>query len=820
MAVQIPETEQKNTNSKQASATDTIRVSVRTLVEFILRNGDIDSRAGRLETDSMQEGSRLHRKIQKSMDASYRSEVPLTTAKLLETEDDSFTLVVEGRADGIVTREDGTFLIDEIKCTYGDIHKIKEPIPVHLAQAECYAYMLAEREGILSEDEKTMEIQLTYCNIESEEVKRLTEKMSIPQIREFFENLVFQYKKWAVMERKWALIRNESIRSLAFPYPYREGQKDFVTSVYRTILREKTLFAMAPTGVGKTLSVVFPAVKAMGEGLAEKIFYLTAKTILRTVAEESFAILSERGLKMKTVTITAKEKVCILEKPECNPFACERAKGHFDRVNEALYDLLTNCECMTREVILSYAEKYEVCPFEFCLDLTLWADAVICDYNYVFDPQASLKRFFAGEQKQNFLFLVDEAHNLPERAREMYSATIVKEDFLRCKKLLQKSEPVLVKKLEACNREMLELKHRCENFTQEEEFSHLVLCLERFLSVAEDYLKAENNNPTEREALLELYFQARSFCDIYEFAGEDYRFYTTYREDGAFYARVQCMQPSRALNECLKKGRSAVFFSATLLPVNYYRNEITGNDEDYAIYVPSPFSAANRKVLIADDVIFRYSDRTKEMYDRAADYLLRFVRVKTGNYLFFFSSYKMLSEVEASFSEKRKEEDGIEVLCQKNNMSEAEKEEFLSRFTDKPTHTTVGFCVLGGIFGEGIDLKGERLIGAAVVGTGLPMVCEERELFKRYYEETCENGFESAYLYPGMNKVLQAAGRVIRTALDRGVILMLDSRFTKNSYQTLFPREWADVGKVRLDDVTRKLSEFWENKASEESDIR
>lgn len=816
MAVQIPETEQKNTNSKQASATDTIRVSVRTLVEFILRNGDIDSRAGRFETDSMQEGSRLHRKIQKSMDSAYRSEVPLCTAKLLDTEDDSFTLIVEGRADGIVTREDGTFLIDEIKCTYGDIHKINEPIPVHLAQARCYAYMLAEREDLLSQEEKTFGIQLTYCNIESEEVKHLTEELSIAKIREFFENLVLQYKKWAVMERKWALLRNESVKQLAFPYPYREGQKGFVTSVYRTILREKTLFAMAPTGVGKTLSVVFPAVKAMGEGLAEKIFYLTAKTILRTVAEESFAILSEHGLKMKTVTITAKEKVCVLEKPECNPFACPRAKGHFDRVNDALYDMLTGCESMTREVILSYAEKYEVCPFEFCLDLTLWADAVICDYNYVFDPQASLKRFFAGEQKQNYLFLVDEAHNLPERAREMYSATIVKEDFLRCKKLLQKSEPALAKKLEACNREMLELKHRCENFTQEEEFSHLVLCLERFLSVAEDYLKAENNNPTEREALLELYFQARSFCDMYEFAGEDYRFYTTYREDGSFYARVQCMQPSRALNECLKKGKSAVFFSATLLPVNYYRNEITGNEEDYAIYIPSPFPAKNRKVFIGDDVIFRYSDRTREMYGKAAEYLFSFAGAKTGNYLFFFSSYKMLGEIWTAFSEKCGENGEITAVCQKNNMTEAEKEEFLNRFKDNPTHTTVGFCVLGGIFGEGIDLKGERLIGAAIVGTGLPLVCEERELFKRYYEDTCENGFESAYLYPGMNKVLQAAGRVIRTANDRGVVLLLDSRFTKSGYRALFPREWSDVEKVKLNDVSQKLSDFWKNPDNKE----
>ncbi|MCQ2386783.1 MAG: DEAD/DEAH box helicase family protein, partial [Clostridia bacterium] len=327
--------------------------------------------------------------------------------------------------------------------------------------------------------------------IEREDRKRFTDELNGKEISEWFERLVAAYRKWAVWERKWTKLRNETIRSLPFPYPYRDGQKEFAAGVYRTIIREKKLFAMAPTGVGKTLSTVFPAVKAMGEGQAEKLFYLTAKTMLRTVAEETFALLIKNGLKLKSVTITAKEKVCALEKPECNPFACPRAKGHFDRVNDALYEMLTNEETSTRERIMEYAEKYNVCPFEFCLDLTLWADAVICDYNYVFDPNVALKRFFAADQKRDFVFLIDEAHNLPERAREMYSATVVKEDFLRAKKLLGTRQPKLCKRLDACNKAMLELKRRCDGFAVEPEFLVLNLSLNRFLTEAEEYLKDE-----------------------------------------------------------------------------------------------------------------------------------------------------------------------------------------------------------------------------------------------------------------------------------------------------------------------------------------
>lgn len=792
---------------------DKIKVSVRTLVEFIMRSGDLESGSGRMDADAMQAGSRLHRKIQKSMGSNYTAEVPLSIELPLEDGEESFLLVVEGRADGVIRKQDDSFVIDEIKCMYRDVMAIEKPEQVHLAQARCYAYMLGVKEG----KSGVFHIQLTYCNIETENIKYFKEELSGEELTAWFDALIKEYAKWAAWERRWKKLRNASAKELQFPFSYREGQKDFTAGVYRSILREKKLFAMAPTGVGKTISTVFPSVKAVGESLTEKLFYLTAKTIVRTVAEETFSLLSERGLMFKTVTITAKEKICVLDKPECNPFTCPRAKGHFDRVNDALFDMLTNEKNITRELIEAYAEKHMVCPFEFCLDLTLWADAVICDYNYVFDPTASLKRFFAGEGKNNYVFLIDEAHNLPERAREMYSATLWKEEFLNVKRQLGKHMPKLTRRLEACNKEMLRLKRECDSFTEHTEFGTLALLLTRFLTDCEEYLKDEKRPGNERDAVLNLYFEARHFLAMYDFSDTDYRFYTSYGEDGSFYARVQCMQPARALGEQLKKGRSAVFFSATLLPVRYYMEELSGTEEDYAIYVPSPFRKEQRLVMVGCDVNFRYANRGRKMYEKAADYIIKFAEAKKGNYFVFFSSYRMLQDVAAVLEEEtsRDSQKGKIILHhQKTNMTETEREAFLAEFTENTEETHIGLCVLGGIFGEGIDLKGERLIGAVIVGTGLPLVCDERELFRRYYDEKKEEGvgyggFSSAYLYPGMNKVQQAAGRVIRTMEDKGAVLLLDDRFAGNQYASLFPKEWYPYETVTLSTMEGYLEKFW-----------
>ena len=774
----------------------TITISVRNLVEFVLRSGDLDNRrTSQADRDAMQAGSRIHRKIQKQMGAGYQAEVKLSC----QIEEEGFIFRVEGRADGILTEPSGV-TIDEIKGVYRSLVHMEGPEPVHLAQAMCYAYFYSKQVELPS-----ISVQVTYCNIETEEIRRFREEHSYEELEQWFSGLLHEYVKWARYLYHHGLRRDESIRELPFPYEYREGQKELAVAVYRSIARGKNLYIQAPTGIGKTLSVVYPALKAVGEGLGEKIFYLTAKTITRTVAEETFSILRERGLYFTSVTVTAKEKLCVLEKPDCNPDACPRAKGHFDRVNDAVYEIIHREREITREVILRYAGEYQVCPFEFCLDITNWCDGVICDYNYVFDPNVRLKRYFADGAKGNHLFLIDEAHNLVSRAREMYSAALIKEDVLAAKRLIKDRNRKLTRAMDRVNKLLLEMKRECDGYGLLESVAPLAQVLAGMQGELEEFLE-ENPVFEDRESLLEFYFQVRDFLMVYELTDERYRMYSELREDGTFMVRLFCVNPAGNLSACLEQGRSAVFFSATLLPVNYYKELFTGNTEEYAVYANSPFDRKNRLLLVASDVSSKYTRRTRREYERVAEYIRRIAGGRAGNYMVFLPSYQYLERIREVFEELGT---GFDWAVQKSRMNEREREEFLEQFETERKRPFVALCVMGGVFSEGIDLKEERLIGAIIVGTGLPQVNTEQEILKQYFDGTGKRGFDFAYQYPGMNKVLQAAGRVIRTAQDRGVIALLDERFLYEGCRSLFPREWADFQVVNLGSVEGEVGRFW-----------
>lgn len=778
-----------------------IRISVRALVEFILREGDLDNRTtGRTELLAMQAGGRLHRKIQRRMGAGYAAEVPLKIKVPME----DLACLVEGRADGIFT-EDGTVYIDELKGVYRDLKLIEKPVGVHLAQALCYAYIYG-----VQHDLEQMGVQMTYGNLETEELKYFRETRSRKELEEWFTGLMKEYEKWARFQYEWKAVRKESIRPLEFPFPYREGQRELAAGVYRTIARKKRLFIQAPTGVGKTISTVFPAVKAVGEGLGDRIFYLTAKTVTRTVAEEAFRILRRNGLHMKTVTLTAKEKLCICEEAQCNPDDCPYAKGHFDRINTAVYELLTEGpDELGREALLAQAHKHRVCPFELSLDTASWTDAVICDYNYVFDPNVRLKRFFAEGIKGEYLFLIDEAHNLVERGREMFSASLCKEDFLELKRKLKGRYKKAERCLERCNKYLLGLKKECETWQLHEDVGAFVLQL-LSLSTELDRIREEGTGgPELQKDVLDFWFQVRDFLNTADRLDENYVIYSEIGEDGRFRLKLYCVETAKNLRECLDKGNAAVFFSATLLPMAYYKH-LLGDENDYAVYARSPFSADRRLLLLGKDVSSRYTRRNQREYERIAAWLDVMAEGKKGNYLAFFPSYRMMLDVFDIFEEQYS--GSVECVLQKSGMNEEEREAFLGRFEEDTGQekSLLGFCVLGGIFSEGIDLKREALIGAAVVGTGLPLVCHEREILRGYYEEKGRDGFAYAYRFPGMNKVLQAAGRVIRTDEDRGVILLLDDRFQGSDYRRLFPLEWESCQACRLRDAGKKIGEFWE----------
>lgn len=796
--------EKNREEGKSGVEREVIRISVRNLVEFILRSGDLDSRRGGFaDREAMNKGSRLHRKIQRQMGGAYQAEVALACEK----EYQEFSIRVEGRADGIITDQKGA-MIDEIKGVYRDVHRLETPVEVHLAQAKCYALIYGEQKEL---DE--IRVQMTYCNLETEEIRRFESLYTVSELREWFDWLMDAYYRWARWQHQWKQKRNASMQGLEFPFPYREGQREVVSGVYRTILRKKQLFIQAPTGLGKTMATVFPAVRSMGEGLSEKVFYLTAKTITRTVAWEAFGLLRENGLACKVLVLTAKDKMCVCEEVDCNPASCPRARGHFDRVNDAVFELLNAGDGYDRETILAQSEKYQVCPYEMSLDVATWVDAVICDYNYVFDPDVHLRRFFAEGNRGDYVFLIDEAHNLVERGREMYSAVLYKEDFLEIRRLVKPYRKKLARQLEKCNQQMLQWKRECETYQILDSLGSLGISLMNVMGELELFLE-EAEEGELRSTVLDFYFQVRSFLNIYDLVDENYVLYTQHDEDNRFMVKLYCVNPAANLQKCVDKGISAIYFSATLLPVTYYRTLLSGRQDDYAIYARTPFSQDQRIVLLGRDVSSRYTRRGPEEYGKICQYIFQAVQAHSGNYMVFFPSYRMMEDVCRIYRELFGEEQRI--LVQTPSMNERQREEFLEAFEQESGKGLLGFCVMGGIFSEGIDLTGEKLVGAMVVGTGLPQISYEREILKRFYDEKGVSGFDYAYRFPGMNKVLQSAGRVIRTSRDRGMILLLDERFCSPDYRNLFPREWEDYQICTRETAGEKLCRFWEKVGQQE----
>lgn len=842
-----------------------LHTSVRNLVEFILRGGDIDNRSGRMITDAMMEGSKIHRKIQRSMGEDYQAEVPLA----LTIQAEEYMLVIEGRADGIAYGEfpnqnsekeayaQDTFLdrtdkseemvyIDEIKGVYRNVATMEAPVYVHKAQAMCYAYIYALQNHL-----DQIGVQMTYCNLDTEDVKLFQEVFAWDTLADWFGNLIAEYRKWADWQIMWRRKRQESIQNLEFPYPYREGQRKLVGDVYRTIRRGKNLFIQAPTGVGKTISTIFPAVKAVGEELADRIFYLTAKTITATVAKETFGLLREQGYQAKIIQLTAKEKLCLCGntaieqeaadqdnpypdfpqiKLECNPQNCPYAKGHFDRVNDAVFELLQASDLFTREEILAQARKHRVCPFELSLDVATWCDNILCDYNYVFDPNVYLKRFFQDSSKEKYLFLVDEAHNLVDRSREMYSATLYKEDILAVKKIMKPHNQAIARTLDKCNKAMLDFKRECENYSVCESVGVLTFYLMRLVSQMEEFFEKPREFP-DKKTVLDFYFELRNFVNIYDLVDENYVIYDEMQEDGRFMIKLFCVDPSKNLQKCIDKSVSTIFFSATLLPINYYKRLLSTKEDNYAIYAQSTFDETQRLLAFGRDVSTKYTRRGPAEYEKIARYIRAAIRSKKGNYMVFFPSYKMMQDVYDVFVRVERESDtrngvavsdepniaeeslkeSLTIIMQHSNMNEAEREEFLQAFEQEDGGTLVAFCVMGGIFGEGIDLKNDRLIGAVIVGTGLPQISNEREILKQYYDKQGLSGFDYAFRYPGINKVLQAAGRVIRTQEDRGIIVLLDERFLQSDYNALYPREWKNRIVGNVETVDAEICKFWEN---------
>ena len=778
----------------------TSRISVGALAQSVLCSGDLSS--GFLGSTRPGDGIVAHRNIQNSREGEYSRELSVS----FSTEIQDFVLEVNGRIDGVITLHDRV-IVEEIKTTHQDLdHFEKVDNPLHWGQLKIYAHIYLVQEGL---DE--IEAQLTYYQLDSGSIKEIRRRFTRNDLEGFFQKACERYIEQVASFEAWCSLRNESIQKLAFPYAeYRPGQRKMATAAYRSIQDSSQLIIQGATGIGKTMAVLFPAIKAIGEGLAEKIFYLTARTTGRTIAEKSLDVLRGKGLRLRSVTLTAKDKVCFRPDAACSPEECEFARGYYDRFETSLDEFLKQ-DAFTREVIENTAKQYRLCPFESSLDLSLWADCIICDYNYVFDPKVYLRRFFL-EKGGDYVFLVDEAHNLVDRARDMFSAEIEKKMLLEKRRPLKEDLPEIHKSAGKINSWLLGASKRCIEtggfLAEKEQPSNLYPLLENFLTITDRWLSL-NIKKSYREGLSDLYFSIKDFMRISEQYDESYT--TMLVKIGKnFRVKLFCMDPSTHLERVLKRCKTAVFFSATMTPAHYFIKILCCDESTHNLVNYSPFPSENLCILLANRISTFYRQRGKTKTD-VTQMINAVVKQKQGNYLIFFPSYEYMNMVHDLFKEKNPE---MKTIIQTFGLKEDERDRFLQTFTHENRETLVGFVVMGGIFGEGIDLLGDRLSGAVIVGVGLPAISPERELIRDYFTNKSQAGFEYAYVYPGMNRVLQAAGRVIRSENDRGVVLLIDQRFSNFQYKTLFPEEWHPFPVQNETGLTNILEEFWNKQPS------
>ena len=777
-----------------------LTIAVRDIVAHGLRTGDLTFEF--LTSARPVDAIRIHQIIQQSRPENYTAEVAVSHQ--IETE--LFTLTIGGRIDGVYSEPDRV-VIEEIKTTTRSLeYYLNNKDPLHWGQVKCYAYIYA-REHKLS----VIATQLTYYQLETGEMRKFEQQFTSIELESFFQDLVTGYLQWAQTLVNWERLRDESIRKLQFPFGhYRPGQREMAVGVYRTVKNGGQLLAQAATGIGKTMAVIFPTVKAMAEGLNAKIFYLTARTTGRIAAEKALDELRKKQLKLKSLTITAKDKICFKPENACDPEECEFACGYFDRLNEALKDMFRQ-DAFTRQAVEAVARSHQVCPFEFSLELSYWADCIICDYNYAFDPRVFLRRFFQ-EKNNDYTLLIDEAHNLVDRSREMFSAEIFKQPVLDLRPAIRTELPRAYKILGKINSWLVKERKKCEEHGlgrhTKQPPDELFPMLSGFLGTAERWLSLNIKAPF-REELLDLFFAVSGFMRVAEKYDESYATcYEKIKKD--LKLKLFCIDPSIQLENALKRCRAAIFFSATMTPMSYFK-KILGCHEDAAgLIISSPFPGKNLTLFVSDRISTFYRDRKKTSL-QVSQAIYTLINQKKGNYLIFFPSYEYMMMVFESFKSHCPDS---EIMLQTPGMSESERDEFLNRYRRASPMSLVGFAVMGGIFGEGIDLVGERLSGAVVVGVGLPGISLEKELIRDYFAHSHNAGFEYAYQYPGINRVFQAAGRVIRTEKDRGVVLLIDQRYATHRYRSLFPVEWEPIRVRDQEQFTEKLQKFWSQESN------
>lgn len=776
----------------------TVHISAKEIAELLYGSGNITS--DRIMMARAEEGIQIHQFWQSQYTDNDQKEVVVAA----EYRADDFLIDISGRIDGITIR-DGLMVLEEIKSTRMDLALIDETTtPAHLAQAKLYAYMYCFANNI-----SKIIVRLTYISVDDHEVKMIDKSLTFKTLERYFIKTMTAYLDWIKAIDQHEESRMKSILGLSFPFSeYRANQRDLMGHVYRSIMDKDILYAIAPTGIGKTIAVLFSSLKTINVP-RQKIFYLTAKNDGKRVAIDTVDLLEKNGLVAKTCEITAKDSMCLLKERDCDPEVCKYAKGYYNRIYKAIDDVFRNESLLTKEKIIAYGKHHRVCPFELSLDISNYCDIIIADYNYAFDPRAHLIRYFEDTTYEPIL-LVDEAHNLVSRSREMYSATLTNETFQTLLALTKGMKPSPKSEINRIldfysevDLELLEV-----DFIRKDDFNPMLLLQLKKLIRKFDQAFLDNSKFPNKNLVTPLYYELYQFVKISEYYNEQF-VYLLEKEGAKTSVSIKCLNAAEFILDTAKnRSRSAVFFSATLDPIHYYKTLLTqGKGKD--IKMLSSFPQENLFLIAIDDVSTRYNDRDNSI-DKIVDSIEILCQGKKGNYIVFFPSYVYLNRVLDNLDLDPSE---YEMIIQKREMSLRDRRETIDLFRTASEKTQIGFFVMGGVFGESIDLIGDQLSGVLIVGVGLPMIAPFNNVLKSHFDEEFSSGFDFAYTYPGLNKVIQAVGRVIRSETDRGVAILLDDRFTTRRYLSLFPKEWSHLEIINTKhELEKKINAFWRQK--------
>lgn len=825
-------------------ALSTLKLSVRDLASYAYRHGGLGKTSSFVETDD--NPNRLHQQyikasMKRNPEMAHYPEYYLKTGYEISP----VRFEIQGRADLISVSDNGDIDVLEIKTIIDGKGTLPDKADiVHCAQARIYGYIFCLKTDSF---ESAISVTIRYVLAPDHRIRDFTEHVDFDFLKKFFMESCVRLLDFTKSLNSYRKLRDITLKDLKFPYPsLRKGQKEFMNEVLASIRSKEPLYTQAPTGIGKTISVLFPAVKSIPRNFADYIFYLTAKTSTQNVAQSALDDLREAGMVLKSIRITSKEKICLCKEIYCDTDICRYAQNYYDNSTAAIRELF-QYNSIDAKVLTEIALKHSVCPFEIGLDISLFCDVIICDYNYVFDPKVMLIRFIQ-EESYRFVFLIDEAHNLPSRSNEMYSASFGRADYEELLKYEAHLPPSLRKPLDAIIHYFKQAQQFLQSDIQQNGFiaesskavdsfdskigskdlirvegvcatrnipSELIVLMENFIMEAKPELDAKRNKEIHK-VLIDTFFAAKFFIKVaVEFFNENYVVMLS-AENNGIQIRLKCMNASERLSAFHNGKNATVYFSATMSPEEYYTNLFKGKSVDYTLrkkIFGSPFPSENLWVGAVTAISTRYEARQYTL-GSVAEMVYSAISVKNGNYLVFCPSFeyqRMIYRVFCDLADSRKHDAKrpIRTIIQKKVMTEVERSAFLDSFVHNRSDTLVGFAVLGGIFGEGIDLTGESLSGVVLIGVGLPAKSFEQDILMDYFNNSMGNGFDYAYKFPGFNKILQAAGRVIRTETDRGFILLIDERYGRDDYKMLFPDEWKPLTIGTAKDLSKELKEFF-----------